>query len=262
MQAQAGCHHGAVMESAVTDAAVLARMRAAVAELKQAGLDEAGMVEAGLDLDTDGDRDCHLRRAVHWQRFSAGPVPELHRACATDLARGFLRLWSAAGGVARPMGRPPARVQMAAVVRGRVAVLRTELAAEAAGLSLRGAGGFEDRVRREVLRVCREIDVALPVEDLLPPRRRPRLENQVTVLLGAAFGAGVSLTAGRLVAAVCPGWMPAAAVGCGLLGLLLTTWTVAVRCLLAERNAAERWLADTLAAVRPALEERVFARIW
>jgi hypothetical protein len=39
----------------------------------------------------------HLPRALHWQRYSAGPVGDLHRACGADLARGSLRLWSRSG---------------------------------------------------------------------------------------------------------------------------------------------------------------------
>ena len=39
----------------------------------------------------------HLPRAVRWQRYSRGPVSDLHRACGADIARGSLRLWSRAG---------------------------------------------------------------------------------------------------------------------------------------------------------------------
>ncbi|MCV7195647.1 hypothetical protein [Mycobacterium angelicum] len=38
-----------------------------------------------------------LQRAVRWQRYARGPVSDLHRACGTDIARGSLRLWPAAG---------------------------------------------------------------------------------------------------------------------------------------------------------------------
>jgi hypothetical protein len=40
-----------------------------------------------------------LPRAVHWQRYSRTAVSGLHRACAADIARGSLRLWSRAGGM-------------------------------------------------------------------------------------------------------------------------------------------------------------------
>ncbi len=253
-----------------TDAAVLARMRAAAGFL----------AEAGLEVDTADDRDSHLRRAVHWQRYGRGPVPAQHRACAGDVVRGSLRLWSMAGGVPVPAGsvgrarRPLARVRLSGLVRTRCAALRTGLAAEAAGLSRRGVADFGDRVRTEVLRACLDVDAAaaefgladgsgsaLRIEGLLPPRRRPRLENRLTTLLGAGFGTGISLSVGRLAAWLCPGWMPGAALACGLLGAALTIWTVLARRLLAERNAAERWMIEVVANVRPALEERVLTHL-
>lgn len=40
----------------------------------------------------------YLRQAVHWQRYSRGPVSSLHRACALDAARGAMRRWTQAGG--------------------------------------------------------------------------------------------------------------------------------------------------------------------
>lgn len=272
-------HDDAMGEAAFTDTAVLARMRAAVLVLQQ----------AGHEVDTAEDRDSHLRRAVQWQRFSRGPVSPRHRACAVDVVRGSLRLWSAAGGLPPqhllgkhssgqhlPAGVPRSlvRVRLSTLVRTRCASLRTDLAAEAARLTRRGVVGYEERVRREVLRVWLEVEAAaaeyglegdsLPrreVDGLLPPRRRPRLENHLTVLLGAGFGTGLSLTVGRLAAALFPGWIPAVVAGCAALGLVLTIWTVLARRLLAERNAAERWMLEVVANLRPALEERVLTRI-
>lgn len=258
-----------MVDEARADAAVLARMWAAVGVLR----------EAGLEIDTTGDRESHLRRAVHWERYSRGPGPTQHRACAADIARGSLRLWTLAGGVpvavspSGPASRPLARLRLTALVRSKCAALRADLTAEATRLSRRGAGAFEERVRGEVSRVAMEVDAALAefglpadpsrlqVEGLLAPFRRPRLENQLTTLMGAGFGAGISLTVGRLVAALCPQWMPAVAIGCGSLGLALTTWIVLARRLLAERNTAERWLLESVANVRPALEERVLTRL-
>jgi threonine dehydratase len=51
------------------------------------------------------------------------------------------------------------------------------------------------------------------------------------------------------------------AVACGLLGLALTSWTVLARRLVAERAAAERWIVETVASLRVALEERVLTRM-
>ncbi len=71
---------------AADDAAVMTRMTAAVAVLAAAGApDQPGMT-----------RDDQLRRAIHWDRYARGPVSELHRACARDVARGALRRWARA----------------------------------------------------------------------------------------------------------------------------------------------------------------------
>jgi hypothetical protein len=65
-----------------TDATVLAVMSAAV-----------DVVEAvGVQVDRGDDAAAHLRRAVHWRRYSRGPVSALHRSCGADIARGSLRL--------------------------------------------------------------------------------------------------------------------------------------------------------------------------
>jgi hypothetical protein len=65
-----------------TDATVLAVMAAAV-----------DVVEAaGAAVDRGDDAAAHLRRAVHWRRYSRGPVDGLHRSCGADIARGSLRL--------------------------------------------------------------------------------------------------------------------------------------------------------------------------
>lgn len=70
------------------DDTVMARMAAAV-----------DVVEAaGLPVERCDSPAALLRRAVHWQRYSRGPVTAAHRACGADIARGSLRLWSQAGG--------------------------------------------------------------------------------------------------------------------------------------------------------------------
>jgi xanthosine utilization system XapX-like protein len=240
------------------------------------------VVAAGSD-----DASIHLRRAVQWYRCSRGPVSELERTRARDIARGSLRLWLSEGGVPEsPDSRPAvplraraqlARVALSALVRNRCAALRAELAAEAARLSRRDVGTFEDRVRRQVQRAVIELDEAaaarlaelgLPdepgatlVKPRLPARRRPRLENRLTTVLGAGFGCGVSLTIGRLVADLRPAGTPAVAVVCGLIGLALTSWIIQARRLLAERAAAERWMVDVLANLRSELEERTLTRM-
>jgi hypothetical protein len=65
-----------------TDEAVLGVMSSAV-----------DVVEAvGVQVDRGDDAAAHLRRAVHWRRYSRGPVSVLHRCCGADIARGSLRL--------------------------------------------------------------------------------------------------------------------------------------------------------------------------
>jgi hypothetical protein len=68
------------------DDVVLARMAAAAAVVGAAGVPDR----------SEATRSDQLRRAIHWQRYAVGPVSALHRACATDIARGALRLWARA----------------------------------------------------------------------------------------------------------------------------------------------------------------------
>jgi hypothetical protein len=69
-------------EFLTTDETVIAVMAAAV-----------DVVEAaGLAVDRGDDAAAHLRRAVHWRRYSRGPVNALHRSCGADICRGSLRL--------------------------------------------------------------------------------------------------------------------------------------------------------------------------
>jgi hypothetical protein len=82
---------GEIGEFLARDDAVLARMAAA--------LDFAGSLaeSTGLQVGSGHDRAAHLAEAVRWQRYSRGPVSDVHRACGADIARGSLRLWSRAG---------------------------------------------------------------------------------------------------------------------------------------------------------------------
>lgn len=66
------------------DATVLAQMAAATAVVEA----------AGRPVERCGKPAALLRRAAHWQQYSRGPVSAVHRACATDIVRGSLRLWS------------------------------------------------------------------------------------------------------------------------------------------------------------------------
>ncbi|WP_246227827.1 hypothetical protein [Mycolicibacterium helvum] len=75
-----------------TDEQVAARMAAAVEVVRA----------AGMTVDDGVTATAHLQRAITWQRYSRGPVSRLHRSCGVDIARGSLRLWERAGGVAEP----------------------------------------------------------------------------------------------------------------------------------------------------------------
>jgi hypothetical protein len=79
-----------ISEFLAHDKTVVARMAAAMEAIELADA-ELGPVEDGADPAT------HLSRAVHWQHYGlAGPDSDVHRACAADISRGSLRLWSPA----------------------------------------------------------------------------------------------------------------------------------------------------------------------
>ncbi|EHB55381.1 hypothetical protein MycrhDRAFT_2575 [Mycolicibacterium rhodesiae JS60] len=75
------------------DASVGTRMAAAIEVVR----------DAGMAVDDGVTETAHLQRAITWQRYSRGPVSRLHRSCGVDIARGSLRLWERAGGVAEPL---------------------------------------------------------------------------------------------------------------------------------------------------------------
>jgi hypothetical protein len=71
----------------VSDDVVLAVMAAAV-----------DVVEAtGVTVDRGDDREAHLGRALHWDRYARGPVDALQQRCAADIVRGSLRLLERTG---------------------------------------------------------------------------------------------------------------------------------------------------------------------
>ncbi len=72
----------AIAEFLSGDEAVIAVMAAAV-DVVQA---------VGIPVDTDNQPSAHLQRALHWHRYSRGPVNRLHRQCGADICRGSLRL--------------------------------------------------------------------------------------------------------------------------------------------------------------------------
>lgn len=63
-----------------SDEVVLARMAAAADAV-------------GLRVEQTDDRAAHLRRALHWQQRTRGPLSAAHLRCAHDITRGSLRLY-------------------------------------------------------------------------------------------------------------------------------------------------------------------------
>jgi hypothetical protein len=93
------CDTVAALEAlAITDPAVAAFLASddAVLACMSSAVD---VVEAsGLTVDPGDEPPAHLRRALHWRRYGAGPVAAVHRACAADISRGSLRLLAARRG--------------------------------------------------------------------------------------------------------------------------------------------------------------------
>lgn len=259
------------------DVVVLARMRAAAAVLSTAA------VPAGLP-DPDELGDCSeaelLNAVIGWQRYARGPVGELYRACATDVARGLLRLW--AGRRQLPASCPPnrrlrlrqVRIALLGRVRTRCVALRTELRDDAGALARRRTGDVIEYVARRVAEVAAElgdeVDWELPhggnaelpgTGTALPGPRRIPAETRLAGLLGAAFGLGAALTLIRVLSPLEPGWPGAAVVGLGVaVGLGLGGWVVATRRQLARRVVLDRWVTEVVAGLRAALEERIAMR--
>jgi hypothetical protein len=82
LRAMAASGVPSVAEFLSCDDTVLAAMAAAVDVV----------TAAGLTVDGDDDPSAHLQRALHWHRYSRGPVNRLHRRCGADICRGSLRL--------------------------------------------------------------------------------------------------------------------------------------------------------------------------
>ena len=78
------------------DAVITERAAVAAGVLRASGLGPAGLAPE----DGAGTAEC-LHAAIAWQRYARGPVRELHRACARDLSRAWLRSWAAQRGAAQ-----------------------------------------------------------------------------------------------------------------------------------------------------------------
>lgn len=182
-----------------------------------------------------------------------------------------------------------ARVQLSHFARNRCSSVRTELQADAAGLSRREIPGFEAHVRARLDEVVVEVDegtgtqlaeiaqqmgapTALPPRKALPAVEVPpppvtarRHETWLMMLLGAGFGLGVALTLGRLVGGLAsrlaPGLAVAAAAACVAVGLAVTLVVVHLRGLLRDRALLDRWLGDATSSLSSKVEELVATRV-
>lgn len=214
----------------------------------------------------------------------------LHRR--RDDLLGAARLSRAERGIALRSRIQQARVQLGYFARNRCSSVRTELAedvAEWGGLlpwdrgRLR-AEAFRSSVYGRAAEVVEEVDTgisehlrdiatelglvaaAVPPPASLPDLGAPgstarRLETQLMMLLGAGFGLGVALAAGRLLAGLAPGSAAVGAIGGALLGVLLTVWVVGIRDLLQDRALLDRWVGGAAATLREHTEALVATRV-
>lgn len=257
------------------DEVVLARMRAAAAVLRAAVLPDG---PAALEDPAAAAEEDLLDAAIGWQRYARETTDALHRACATDMARGALRLWAArrrppaADPLARRLRLRRARLTLLNRVRTRCAALRTELRDDVAALTGRGTRDFGDYAARRIAQVAAELadevdwelpdgaDADLPFPAVATAPDRTPGELRLTGLLGAAFGLGAALTLSRLLDVVGVDWPVIPAVLSAGVGILLAGWVVAARRLLARRAALDRWVTEAAAALRAGLEERIALR--
>jgi hypothetical protein len=177
-----------------------------------------------------------------------------------------------------------ARVQLTHFAHNRCTSVRAELQEDVSNLSRRRLGEFEPYVRTRAGEVVNEVDegvtkhlgdvatelgLSAPApppppeapEVSQPPVKSRRMETQLTMILGAGFGFGVSLAVTRLFAGLAPGLTIGGLVAGGVMGLVLTVWVVGIRALLHDRAVLDRWVTDVTATLRSAVEERVATRV-
>lgn len=183
-----------------------------------------------------------------------------------------------------------ARVQLGHLARHRCAAMRTELSEDAATWgalyrsSRRCARDFHTHVALAAATVVEEVESGITAQcrviaaelgftapDVPPATPVPelgvsamssrRLEMQLMTLLGAGFGLGVAVAAGRLVAGLASGPALVAATAGGLLGVLLMAWVVGIRGLLHDRAQLDRWVGRVASALREATEALVATRV-
>lgn len=231
-----------------------------------------------LHIQTLIDR-CHGDDAAADRRAR---VVTLHKT-RDDISRGR-RIARSERAVALRAEIQQARVRLGYLARNRCASMRAELAEDVSGLGRGRRRGFETRVRQRVASVAEEVDDGIteeladavsrlglpaapiptpltPPETSAPPLPSRRLENQLTVVLGAGFGLGVGVVVTRLVTGLIPGMEVGGPLAGVLAGLVLTLWVVGIRGLLHDRALLDRWVADAANTLRAVLEERVASRV-
>lgn len=177
-----------------------------------------------------------------------------------------------------------ARVQLGYFARNRCSSVRTELQEDVAALGRRRIGEFESYVRERCDDVVGEVDEGVTVhlgdvaselglvapaaaerpaapDIAAPPLKTRAVETRLMAVLAVGFGLGVALAVSRLLAGAAPRLaVTGLAVG-ALVGLLLAVWVVGIRGLLHDRAVLDRWVNDTTATVRSAVEELVATRV-
>ncbi len=81
------------------------------------------------------------------------------------------------------------------------------------------------------------------------------------MLFGAILGVGVALTLSRLAADLARSYTLAGAAGGAAVGLAVAVWVFGVRRTLRDRAVLDRWVADVINELRPALEQHVATRV-
>lgn len=181
-----------------------------------------------------------------------------------------------------------ARVQLSYFARNRCSSVRSELQEDAGDITRRAMRDFPAYVGRRAAEVVEEVgdgidehltdvanelglqmdsvpttvDPAVPELTVgAPPLKSRRLETRLMMLLGAGFGLGVALTLSRIFADLAPGLTVAGAVGCVLVGLIVTVWVVGIRGLLHDRAVLDRWVGEVTAALRATVDQVVASRV-
>lgn len=205
------------------------------------------------------------------------------RSCRAALVRDH-RSVRADRSVALRTGVHRERLALGRFVRDRCARLRSEFRTVAAEMPRGSTDVVERRVRDAADTLMRDVDerVSRRLADLAegfgvgapepspahalpewegPPSVSRRAERGLTLALGAGFGLGIAMAAGRVFTALAP-WLTAAGQAVGaLVGLLLTAWLVATRELLHDRAVVDRWVGDVVGSLKGCAEDRVAGRL-